>query len=294
MRTNQPAGVAKMVAAMTLSGTIGVLVTEVDLAPHQIVFFRCLFGAATLGLYCWAMGLFDKAVLAPRTLALVVGGGVCIVADWVVLFAAFTHLGIGLSTIILHLQPFFVVLITAAAARERVPFDTLAWIGFAFAGLVMATGEVSVIGGSAVAGVLLALMAALLYAGATVCSRAVKGVAPEVTALVHVALGTVALAPFAGLAGVGGLPAGDWGLLATLGVVHTGLMYALLYGAYQKLTTAAVAVLAFVYPAVAIAVDFLAYGRVLSPVQVAGLLAILLAGTAVNRGWRFGRRRVAA
>jgi drug/metabolite transporter (DMT)-like permease len=287
-------GIGQMLTAMMLSGTIGVVVTEVGLAAHQVVFYRCLFALAALGLWCWARGYFTPVLLQRRTLGLVLLGGAFIVADWVVLFAAFDHVSIGLATIILHLQPFFVVLIAAALAGERPGGDALGWIALAFAGLVAATGPVELGEGSAALGVGLALLAALLYAGATLCSRAVKGIRPELTALVHVALGTVALAPFVDPAAAVELPGRSWALLATLGLVHTGFMYALLYGAYQKLPAAAVAVLAFAYPAAAIGMDWLVYGRVLSPAQLAGLGAILLAGTAVNRGWRILPRRAAA
>lgn len=48
---------------------------------------------------------------------------------------------------------------------------------------------------------------------------------------------------------------GQWGMLATLGVLHTGLMYVLMYGALQKLPTNLIGSLSFIYPVAAMLVD---------------------------------------
>ena len=72
---------------------------------------------------------------------------------------------------------------------------------------------------------------------------------PQLIVLIQLTVGTLALAPFAGLATPPASPI-DWLLLATLGLVHTGLMSTLLYGAIQKIPTALVGALSFIYPAV--------------------------------------------
>lgn len=284
-------GATRMITAMIMSGTIGVAVTEASLPADQVVFFRCLFGAAALAAWCFWRKSIPWALLRGRTLALILLGGFFIVADWVVLFDSYHHISIGLATILLHLQPFFVLLIGAVIQRRSPGLDNLGWVGVAFAGLVLATGDVGNQGETAALGVGLALLAALLYAGATLSSRAVKGVAPEVTALLHTILGVVMLAPLLDVSALPAISVRQWFLLAGLGVVYTGIMYALLYGAYQRLSTAAIAVLSFLYPATAIIVDYLVYGRLLSLAQLGGLVAILLAGTAVNRGWRLLPRK---
>jgi drug/metabolite transporter (DMT)-like permease len=68
-------------------------------------------------------------------------------------------------------------------------------------------------------------------------------------------------------------------------------MYIFLYSALQKLPTPVIAVLSFTYPAVAILVDYLAYGRDLSPHQWSGIGLILLGSAGVNLKWRLGLSR---
>jgi drug/metabolite transporter (DMT)-like permease len=77
----------------------------------------------------------------------------------------------------------------------------------------------------------------------------------------------------------------------TLGVVNTGIMYVLLYGAIQKLPTAMTGALSFIYPVVAIIVDCVAFGQKLAWVQVFGAVLILLAAAGVNLGWRIVPQR---
>ena len=98
------------------------------------------------------------------------------------------------------------------------------------------------------------------------------------------------LAPFANLSD---LPADAWSwtMLATLGIVHTGLMYILMYGAIQKLPTHLQGSLSFIYPVVAILVDVVAFGHRLHPAQIIGAAAILVAAAGMNLGWSLWRSK---
>jgi len=126
-------------------------------------------------------------------------------------------------------------------------------------------------------------------------AKQLKGVKPHLIALIQVSVGSVLLAP---LVHWNTLPAhtATWSLLATLGVVHTGFMYILLYGAIQKLPTSLTGALSFIYPIVAIAVDALAFGHRLQAWQFVGAGAILIAAAGMTLGWtwrmsqRFVRR----
>ncbi|MEN5279468.1 EamA family transporter [Brucella sp. TWI432] len=84
-------------------------------------------------------------------------------------------------------------------------------------------------------------------------------------------VGTVVLLPFAqSPSNIQSL-----GSLVVIGVIHTGLMTTLLYGAIQKISTSIVGTLSFIYPVVAIIVDWIAFGQRMGFMQVAGALVIL-------------------
>lgn len=277
-------GTLEMGAAMAISGTIGWFVVQSGLPALQVVFWRCAFGAVALGLVCWAMGLL-RGVLTRRAALWAALGGVAIVTNWLLLFGAYSHASISIATAVYNTQPFMLVAFGALLFGERVTLSKLGWLATAFAGMlliVQAKPGAGAPGSDYMVGIAMALGAAFFWAVASVIAKRLAGTPPHLIALVQVAVGVLMLAPFARL---DNLPQGaaTWGLLITVGVVHTGLMYILLYGAVQKLPTYLQGALSFIYPVVAIGVDFIAFGHRLQPAQWAGAAAILLAAAAMNR-----------
>jgi drug/metabolite transporter (DMT)-like permease len=282
-------GSAEMTAAMLISGTIGWFVVMSGQPVTDVVFWRCVFGAATLLIICAGMGLLRREFLSVRVLALAALGGVAIVANWLLLFAAYSRASISIATVVYNTQPFMLLAFGALLFGERITFAKLGWLGFAFAGMLLIVSvkpETSYVGADYLAGILLALGAAFLYAVAAVAAKKLAGTPPHLIALIQVSIGIAMLAPLADFANP---PATgrEWSMLVTIGVVHTGLMYVLLYGAIQKLPTSLTGSLSYIYPIAAIAVDIVAFGHHLQAGQIAGSAAILVAAAGMNLGWSF-------
>ncbi|RQU55142.1 DMT family transporter [Burkholderia cenocepacia] len=289
MATNEiRRGAAEMIVAMLMSGTIGWLVMSSQQPLTNVVFFRCVFGTATLAIVCAAFGFLRRSLFSPRMLVLTMFGSLAIVANWLLLFAAYSRASISMATAVYNTQPFMLVALGAIVFRERITASAVAWLVLAFAGLVFVVRvepAVLAVPGEYLEGVALSLGAAFLYAISSIITKHLKGTPPHLLALLQVGLGVLLLAPFAHF---DTLPAtvGQWADLIVLGIVNTGLMYVLLYGAVQKLPTAMTGALSFVYPVVAIVVDRVAFGQTLAWTQVVGALLILLAAAGVNLGWR--------
>ncbi|MGW4033276.1 DMT family transporter [Streptomyces sp. NPDC004838] len=279
--TTERTATVQLTLAMVLSGTLGVFVVESTASPSNVVFFRCVFGAIALAGYSAARGYFRDHGLTPAKLSLAALGGALIVFNWVFLFRAYETSSISLATVVYHTQPFFLVVLGAIVLRERLTGSQLGWLAAAFAGLVLVSGVRPGDVGS-LEGIGLALLAAFLYAASTLITKRVTGVRPHLIALVQVLVGIPLLLPLADFAETGGLGAG-WAWLVGLGLVHTGLMYVLMYAAYQKLPTAKIAVLAFTYPAVAMVADWAVYGHHIGIVQALGLPLIVAASLKITR-----------
>jgi len=251
--TNQNQGIRRgaleMSAAMLMSGTIGWLVVTSGQSPLNIVFVRCVLGAATLAIVCARLGLIRRDALSWRVVGWASAGGAAIVANWVLLFAAYSRASISMATAAYNTQPFMLVALGALVFRERITVSTVLWLVVAFVGLVFVVKvEPSVLAlpGEYLEGIGLALGAALCYAVSSIITKRLAGTPPHLIALIQVALGALMLMPFVDFHA---LPrtAGPWANLATLGIVNTGLMYVLLYGAIQKLPTAMTGALSFIY-----------------------------------------------
>lgn len=291
----QTRGTLEMTVAMTVLGSIGWLVVVSGQPAMSVVFWRCVFGAAALLVICGAQGLL-RGHLVGRTFGIAVLGGVAIVVNWILLFAAFSHASISVSTAIYNTQPFMLVVMGALFFKERLTATKLAWLAIAFTGLlllVQARPEVGYTGGDFLGGVLLALGAAFFYAVATLIAKKLAGTPPQLVVLVQVCTGIVLLAPFTDFTDLPG-SARSWAALVVLGSIHTGLVYILFYGAIQKLPTHLTGALSFIYPIAAIAVDYLAFGVRLQPIQAVGATAILLAAAGMTLGWSLPRPKAVA
>ncbi|ADO48317.1 DMT family transporter [[Enterobacter] lignolyticus] len=276
-------GVWQMSLAMVISGSIGAFVLLSGLPVTEVVFWRCLIGAIALFVFI-RLSKQPFSPLTKATLALAILGGVALVVNWLLLFAAYERLSIGLSTVVYNTQPFMLVMM-GMLLGERVSLVKWGWLLLAFGGVVILLSSelTSAHGGEWLTGIGLALGAAFFYALTAIVTRKLKSIAPQHIAFIQVLTGVVMLLPLAHMPSLtNGLP---WMILLTLGVVHTGIMYQLLYSAIQKLPTPITGSLSFIYPVVAIVVDNMVFGHSLNITQLAGGALILFAAAGNNLGW---------
>lgn len=288
-------GSLEMTTAMLISGTIGWFVLISGVPVLDVVFWRCVFGAATLLLICAGFGFLRPGILTRTTFLLAVLSGVAIVGNWVLLFASYSRASIAIGTAVYNVQPFMLVGLAALLLGEKITAQKLFWLAVSFLGMlaiVSAHGEQGQGGGDYLTGIALALGAALLYAIAALIIKHLTGTPPHLIALIQVSTGVLLLAPWANFSALPQQPEA-WASLVTLGMVHTGVMYVLLYSAIQRLPTAVTGALSFIYPIAAIFVDWFAFGHRLELLQWLGVAAILLAAAGMQQGWGIKVRRPA-
>jgi len=281
-------GVALMIGGGLLLGTLGVFVEEAGQHPLTTVWFRCAFGL--LALLAWGAlgGRLGELRLRGAGLAAALAAGVLMIANWALFFAAIARTSIGVATVVFHVQPLWLLALGAWWLREPVSRRQVGAVLLALAGLVLATGvgHGAAAGGPAsaayVTGLLMCLGGSLSYATVTLIAKLARGVGSFALAWWQCAVGVVALAAWPAL---DGWPAAGaaWGWLAGLGVLHTGLAYVVLYAGIARLSASRIALLQFVYPAAALAVDWLVYGRALDALQLAGVALMAVALIAVRR-----------
>ncbi|HHS9535117.1 TPA: DMT family transporter [Klebsiella quasipneumoniae subsp. quasipneumoniae] len=276
-------GVWQMSLAMIISGSIGAFVLLSGLPVIDVVFWRCLIGALTLLLFI-VLSRQPFSRLTRFTLTLAVLGGIALVINWLLLFAAYSRISIGMATVVYNTQPFMLVLM-GMVLGERVSAVKWGWLLLAFGGVViLLSSELAPAHGVSLAtGVLLALGAAFFYALTAIIARKLHPLPAQHIAFIQVLVGVVMPLPLVQMPEFSA--SFPWRYLLILGVVHTGIMYQLLYSAIQKLPTPITGSLSFIYPLVAMGVDYLVFHHALTPVQWCGGMLILFAAAGNNLGW---------
>jgi drug/metabolite transporter (DMT)-like permease len=274
-----------MAGAMVVAGTIGYFVLLSDQSPFNVVFWRCAIGSVGLALYCWWKGFFKSPGLDKRQFLNLVLGGLTLVFNWYFLFTAYQLTSVGITTVAYNSQPFLLLLAGFFFRKEKPGAFALICLVTAFAGLVVLAKPVS---GYATNGYLLgiasALSAAVLYAATTLLTKSLSAtMRPELIAVWHMVIGACAFALLADFHQLPQLPHHIFAILA-LGLFHTTFMYILLYGAFKKAATGSLAILGFIYPLVAVLVDYLAYDIVMDEYQAVGAALILIAASAYAAG----------
>jgi drug/metabolite transporter (DMT)-like permease len=272
-------GVASFLLGSALLGTIGIFVHQAGADPLTATWFRCAFGL--LGLTFWlAMRRQTRSLLLPRaTCVWVLLASTLMVLAWGLFFAAIERLSTGVAVVLFHVQPLWVLVLGSLWLKESIGGLRMASVSVAMIGLVLATGileHASLSGTPDVQasgywmGVAACLVGAFCTACATLIARRLRGTPPGVLAWWQCALGASVLWMWPMRQG---WP--EWGMswlwLTGLGLIHTGLAYTLMYAGVTRLSTGRIAVFQFVYPAVAIVVDWLYFDQHLGELQCVGV-----------------------
>ncbi len=280
-----------------LLGTVGVFVQEAQAAPITATWFRCAFGLVGLTAWMAWQRQWPQLRLSRSTAPWVLASGVLMIASWALFFQAMTYTSAGMAIVLFHVQPLWLLLFGALWLGERVGRQRLAAVLAALFGLALATGvlqHLAVFGTEDASqngywlGVSLCMVGAVCMAGVTLCAKKAQTSASAL-AWWQCLLGTLTLWIWPAQYG---WPAwgGAWLWLAGLGLVHTALAYTLIYAGTLRLPTSRIAIFQFVYPAVAIVIDWLYFRQTLSTAQLIGIAVLTIAISVAERP---SRQRVA-
>ena len=285
-------GIIEMTAAMVISGSIGLFVVLADLPVWVIVFWRCVFAAAALVVVCAVSGHFKHSV-SRRALLLSIAGGVAIVLNWLLLFAALPRASIAIATVVYNVQRFILIGFGALFLGERVAVAKIYWLSLAFVGLILVVqlGAQDVSSDwTYLSGTFMAVGAAFFWAVASILTKQLVGTPPQLIALIQVCVGIVVLGPAVPFSSFP-TGAGAWLSLLSVGLVHTAFVYILMYDAIHRLPTVLQGALSFLYPIVAVALDAMVLNHELSKAQLVGMAAILLAAAGASGLLPFNGKR---
>ncbi len=293
-KTNGRKSLGMFVASMLIFGTIGVFRRSILLPSAFLAFARGILGGLFLLVFVSLRGRSVFRGLPRRLLARFALTGAMIGFNWMLLFEAYNHTTVAVATLCYYMQPTIVMLLSPLIFREKLTGRKAACALVSIAGMVLISGVLDGSGAQNrdMPGVLLGLGAAVLYACVVIMNKKTQGAdVYQRTTVQLLAAGTV-MVPYLFLTdGFSGMTFSPLTILLLLvvGIVHTGIAYALYFGSMDGLRVQSIAVLSYIDPVSALLFSALLLQEPLSPVNIIG--AVLIIGSAMISETGFRRER---
>ncbi len=272
-----------MILAMLIFGTIGAFRKYIPLPSGTLAMLRGFIGAGfLLALLALRKQRIDRATVRRRFWPLVLSGGL-IGLNWILLFESYQYTSVAVATLCYYMAPIIVILLSPLVLKEKLTGRRVVCVLVALAGMVLVSGVVTqgLPAPSEGMGILLGLGAAALYACVILMNKRLTDVAAYDKTIVQLTAAGAALLPYVLLtpsAATGDITALTILLVAVVGVLHTGVAYALYFGSMGRLPAQTVALYSYIDPVTAIVLSLLLFRE---PMGIAGAIgAVLILGAA--------------
>lgn len=266
-------------SAMGIFGTVGIFVRYIPLPSALIAFCRGIMGLVFLSAIMILCKKRPDISAIKRNLPVLVLSGAAMGLNWILLFESYQYTTVATATVCYYLAP-LLLLLTAPLIGERLTGKKLLCIGIALAGLICVSGILE--GGlpnfSEIKGILLGIGAAILYASVMFLNKKLTPITAYDKTILQ--LGSSALViglyllftnsfTFPQMTGT------QWLLLIVVGIVHTGIAYALYFGAMRDLRAQTIAVFSYLDPVIAVLLSALLLREPMSVTNLIGTILIL-------------------
>lgn len=272
----------KLTLSMIIFGTIGIFRRLIPLSSGLVAMSRGLIGVLFLLLVMRLRGDGMDRAAVRRKLPLLCLSGAAIGVNWILLFEAYNYTRVATATLCYYLAPMFVILASPLVLREKLTLRKLACVSAALLGMVFVSGVLEASGGAGLKGVLLGLGAAVLYASVVLMNKQLGDVPAYDRTIVQLGSSAAVLLPYVLLVeevSIEAFTPGVIALLLVVGIVHTGIAYALYFGSLMQLKAQTAAILSYIDPVVAVLLSALVLREHMS--LLSGLGAVLVLGAAV-------------
>lgn len=271
------------VALALLAGIVGISFAAIFVrlalpAPPVVTgFYRMLFATGAMAAFALAAKRTPRPPLGRRAALLALASGACFGTDLALWHTSIVRTSVATATLLVNTTPIYVGLYARLVLGERLAPRFVAGAALALAGAALLLG-VSRRDLAQTEGALLALAAALFYAGYLLLMKAARGRGDAGPALLLSNAGATAILGLYALAQGGpfrGFPAASWAAMAgAAGVSQIGGVYAIVWALrYLPATLASVALLA--QPVGTALLGWWILGEPLSAPQTAGGAAVL-------------------
>lgn len=269
----------KNIAAMTIFGSLGIFVRLIPMPSSVISLSRAVIGGIFLLLLMLTLGKRISFALIKENALLLLISGIALGFNWMLLFESYKYTTVANATLCYYLAPVIMVVLSPLIFKERLTLVRtvaviLSVVGMAF----ISGGELLSVGSRGVVGIVLGVAAAGLYALIVILNKKLRGINAYERTSVQLIIAALSMLPYCALTGAfEGITLGFWQIIVVLvlGIVHTGVAYALYFGSIGNLPAQTVALLGYIDPVLALIVSWTILGESFTLTGLIGAVLIL-------------------
>lgn len=284
MKTTHTKSYIMFLSAMMIFGTIGIFRRYIPLSSGMLAFSRGILGSAVLGIYFMVGGKRSGDAFDRKTYLFLAASGVMTGINWILLFEAYNYTSVATATMCYYMEPTIIILLSPLVFREKLTMKKLACAVAAIVGMMFVSGvlEDEGIQASDGIGIGFGLGAAVLYAAVVMLNKKIPEGNVYKKTIIQLMAASIVLAPYLLLTEDFSAIQMDGmaiGMVLIVGIVHTGLAYAMYYSSIQGLQAQSIAILSYLDPVLALILSSLVLQEKMSLFGVVG--AVLIMGSAL-------------
>ena len=271
---------SKLISSMFLFGTIGIFVHYLPLPSAFIAMVRGFTGAVFLLLLMALKKQKPDGKAIKSNLLILLLSGAALGINWILLFEAYRYTTVATATLCYYFAPMLVILVSPLLLKEKLTRRKLFCVALALVGMVFVSGILNAgfSGGSEYVGVLFGIGAACFYASVMILNKKLRDIEAYDRTVMQLAVAGVVILPYVLL--TQHVAAADFTatviiLLAVVGIVHTGVTYALYFASMKDLPAQTVAIFSYIDPIVAILLSALFLKEPLGVYGIIGAVLVL-------------------
>ena len=269
-----------LAASMLIFGTIGIFRRYIPLSSSYLALLRGTIGMLFLLVITYVSGKrVDRQSVRSNLLPLLISGGI-LGFNWILLFEAYQYTTVATATLCYYMAPIIVLLLSPVLLKERLSMKQVFCILAALVGLALVSGitDIRSIGAGEWKGILVGLGAAVFYAGVILLNKKLQGISACDRTILQLGASSLILLPYTAF--TGGFVCNEFSVsiavtVLIVGVVHTGVAYALYFGSMNHLKAQTIALYSYIDPAAAVLLSAFVLKEGMSAAEMTGAVLVL-------------------
>lgn len=278
-----------MIVSMVIFGSIGIFRKEIPLPSAFLAMTRGFIGAIFIFMYMRINHMKFCLDSLKKNKFLILASGVFLGFNWMFLFEAYKYTSISMATITYYMAPIILIIFTLFFLKEKMSINKIINVFVALVGMFLILNITKQgINKSEIVGIFFGLSAAFCYAFLVILNKKMKDISMYDKTIFQLLIAGIVLIPYILLVQKNEISVEAFSLkviilIIILGVLHTGIAYALYFGVLNRLESHTIANFSYIDPLVAIVLSTFFLKEKLAFQQILGGILILTSSYASSR-----------